>query len=93
MKSNYAGEAIVLSPKKGLLSIKLPKKTVAQAFKKLQKRGAVVRITHQDESGDTSVLFKTGSLKKVEKIVETLKAEYFKEKTKSKDKNKDKKKT
>lgn len=92
MKSNYAGEAIVLSPKKGLLNIKLPKKVVSQAFKKLDKQGAVVRIAYQDGAGDTSVLFKTGSLKKVEKIVAKLKEEHFKGKTKSKDKGKDKKK-
>lgn len=92
MKSNYAGQPISLSPKKGLLNIELPKKVVAQAFKKLYKQGRVVRITYQDESGDTSVLFKTGALKKVEKIVEKLREEHFKGKTKSKDKGKDKKK-
>ena len=90
MKSDYAGQAIVVSPKKGLLSIKLPKKVVAQAFKKLTKQGAVVRITHQDGSGDTSVLFKTGALKKVEKIVAQLREDHFKGKTKHKAKDKKK---
>ena len=94
MKSQYVEEPIRLSPKKGLLTIKLPKKVIADAFRKLSKKGAVVRISHQDESGDTSVLFLKESRKKVEKIVDKLRTEYFEDlaKEEKKDKKKDKKK-
>ncbi len=98
MKSQYVDEPIRLSPKKGLLTIKLPEAVVTDAFRKLSKKGTVVRISYQDESGDTSVLFLKESRKKVEKVVDKLKSEYFegaetkKKKDKKKDKRKDKKK-
>ena len=90
MKSQYVDQPINLSPKKGLLTIKLPKKVVSDAFRKLIKKGTVVRVSYQDESGDTSVLFLKESRKKVEKVVDKLRAEYFQDKTK--DKKKDTKK-
>ena len=94
MKSQYVDQPIHLYPKKGLLTIKLPKQVVTDAFRKLSKKGTVVRISHQDESGDTSVLFLKESRKKVEKIVGKLEAQYFedREKLKKKDKKKEKKK-
>ena len=93
MKSAYVDEAIHLYPKKGLLTIKLPKAVVADAFRKLSKKGSVVRISHQDESGNTSVLFLKESRKKVEKIVDRLKAEHFEDLVKQKkEKKKEKKK-
>ncbi len=93
MKSAYVDEAIHLYPKKGLLTIKLPKAVVADAFRKLSKKGSVVRISHQDESGNTSVLFLKESRKKVEKIVDKLKAEHFEDLVKQKkEKKKEKKK-
>ena len=84
MKGTFARDDVVLSPKKGLVNIKLPKKVVAQAFQKLYKHGDVVRISHQDESGDTSVMFLKGSRKKVEKVVRKLQEEFMSEKAKSK---------
>ncbi len=94
MKSQYVDEPIRLSPKKGLLTIKLPKDVVADAFRKLSKKGTVVRISHQDESGDTSVLFLKESRKKVENVVDKLRTQYFEGegKSKKKEKKKDKKK-
>lgn len=92
MASHYKTEPVFFSPKKGLLNVRLPKKVVTQAFKKLYKKGEVVRITHQDDSGDTSVLFMKGSHKKVEKVLEKLKDQHFKKSVKSKDKKSDKKK-
>ena len=90
MKASFPAEDIVLKPNKGLLSIRLPQKTVAQAFSKLVKRGTVTRISYQDEAGHTSVRFTKGARKKVEKITEELKEEYFGGRAKSKDKKKDK---
>lgn len=94
MKSQYVDQPIRLSPKKGLLTIKLPKKVVSEAFHKLSKKGTVVRISYQDESGDTSVLFLKESRKKIEKVVDKLRAEYFEdqEEQKKKEKKKEKKK-
>ena len=77
MKGKYDRDDIVFLPKKGQLNIRLPEKVVANAFKKLHKRGDVVRILHQEESGDTSVLFLKRSRKKVGKIVQKLQEEYF----------------
>ena len=82
MKSQYVDQPIHLYPKKGLLTIKLPKQVVADAFRKLTKKGTVVRISHQDESGDTSVLFLKESRKKIEQIVDKLEAEYFEDREK-----------
>ena len=90
MKAEIPGDDIVLKPNKGLLSIRLPKKTVADAFAKLVKRGTVTRISYQDEAGHTSVRFTKGARKKVAKITEELREEYFAGKSKSKDKKKDK---
>ena len=92
MKGKYARDDIVMSPKKGLVNIRLPKKVVANAFDKLYKRGDVIRISHQDESGDTSVMFLKGARKKVEKVVRKLQEEFLAEKAKSKGKKGDKKK-
>ena len=93
MKSQYVDQPIHLSPKKGLLTIKLPEKVVSGAFRKLIKKGTVVRVSYQDESGDTSVLFLKESRKKVEKVVDKLKAEHFPDTVieKKKGKKKDKK--
>ena len=92
MKSAYVDEAIHLYPKKGLLTIKLPKAVVADAFRKLSKKGTVVRISHRDESGNTSVLFLKESRKRVEKIVDKLKAEHFEDLAKQKNEKKKEKK-
>ena len=48
MKSQYVDEPMHFSPKKGLLTIRLPKKVVAEAFHKLSRKGIVTRITHLD---------------------------------------------
>ena len=90
MKSQYVDEVMRFSPKKGLLTIKLPKDVVSDAFRKLAKKGIVTRITYQDGSGSTSVKFLQDSSKKVEKIAKKLAQEYL---TKhGKDKKQDKKK-
>ena len=79
MTSRYTTQPIFLSPTRGLLNIRLPRSIVADAFSRLYRHGAVVRIVHQDESGNTSVLFTKSARKKVEKILTDLRAEYFSE--------------
>ena len=90
MKSQYVDEMMRFAPKKGLLTIKLPKKVVAEAFRKLEKKGVVTRITHLDGANSTSVKFLQDSAKKVEKIAKKLAEENFG--GKGKDKKKSKKK-
>ena len=84
MKSQYVDELMHFAPKKGLLTMKLPKKVVSEAFRKLEKKGVVTRITHQDGSGSTSVKFLQDSAKKVKKIAEKLAEENFDSKGKDK---------
>ncbi len=90
MKSQYVDEVMRFSPKKGLLTIKLPKKVVSEALRKLEKKGIVTRITYQDGSGSTSVKFLQDSHKKVEKIAKKLAEEHLQKQ--GKDKKQDKKK-
>ena len=90
MKSHYVDEMMRFTPKTGLLTIKLPQKVVSEAFRKLEKKGIVTRITHQDGSGSTSVKFLQDSAKKVEKIAKKLAEENFA--GKGKDKKRGKKK-
>ncbi len=90
MKSQYVDELVRFSPKKGLLTIKLPMKVVADAFRKLEKKGIVTRVTYQDGSGTTSVKFLQDSHKKVGKIAKKLAEEHLEKK--GKDKKHDKKK-
>ena len=90
MKSQYVDEMVRFTPKKGLLTIKLPKKVVADAFHKLEKKGIVTRITYQDGSGSTSVKFLQDSHKKVGKIAKKLAEEHLEQKGKVKKDNKKK---
>ena len=77
MRNRYTAQSIFLSPTRCLLNIRLPREIVVDAFSTLYRQGAVVRITHQDESGNTNVLFTRGARKKVEKILVRLRKEYF----------------
>ena len=90
MKSQYVDELMRFTPKKGLLTIKLPRKVVADAFHKLEKKGVVTRITYQDGSGSTSVKFLKDSHKKVGKIAKKLAEEHIEKKDKDKKQNKKK---
>ena len=90
MKSQYVDEMMRFSPKKGLLTIKLPKEVVDEAFRKLEKKGVVTRITYQDGSGSTSVKFLQDSHKKVGKIAKKLAEEHWEDKGNDKKVNKKK---